>query len=102
MISDIKILGFSRFLGHRPDLREFYGQRESNLEGISIKTVRVIFLPKIGTLQNGGSNCFQISDRRPSNLRYKAHYSDDFFQRRPQNPTKQAYSVIITINLFNE
>ena len=88
MISDIKILGFSRFLGHRPDLREFYGQRESNLEGISIKTVRVIFLPKIGTLQNGGSNCFQISDRRPSNLRYKAHYSNDFFSTQATKSDK--------------
>ena len=28
-----------------------YGQRESNLEGICNKTVRVFFLPKFSTLQ---------------------------------------------------
>ena len=35
---------------------QFYGQRESNLEGINNKTVRVTFLPEFSTLQIGGSN----------------------------------------------
>ena len=42
----------------------FYCQRESNLEGLSHKTVRVIFLPKPSTLQKGGSELSsQLHDR---------------------------------------
>ena len=34
---------------------KIYGQRESNLEGIKNKIVRVIFLPKFSTLQLRGN-----------------------------------------------
>ena len=71
------------------------GQRESNLEGLAKKTVRVFFLSKFFTLQLGGSIGIQHkSVTRTDEITVRWFISEHILQ----NTTKLVCKVITTIN----